>query len=94
MHFWFTYFSFRTPGPSGSGKKGAGAAAAPPKGQKSILDMFKKAPAKRRSGSPDPNGTKKAKTGEKASAGEVRRLIVGRCRGMEYKTQTGRDVYE
>jgi hypothetical protein len=41
--------------------------------------MFKKAPAKRRSGSPDPNGTKKAKTGEKAAAGEVSRLIVGRC---------------
>ncbi len=41
--------------------------------------MFKKAPAKRRSGSPDPYGTKKAKTGEKAAAGEVSRLIVGRC---------------
>jgi hypothetical protein len=69
----YTYFSLRPAGPSGSGKK----AVAAPKGQKSILDMFKKAPAKRRSGSPDPNGTKKAKTGEKAAAGEVSRLIVG-----------------
>ena len=61
-------------GPSGSGKKGAASSAAPPKGQKSILDMFKKAPAKRRSGSPDTNGIKKAKTGgEVDAAGEVRK---------------------
>jgi hypothetical protein len=37
--------------------------------------MFKKAPAKRRSGSPDPSGQKKTKTGEMAAAGEVRIMV-------------------